>query len=160
MAWVIGIGVFLLLLFAFPRAMLSLVAILVIIIGSWFAWTYAQDQRRQADVALTKVLAVYDQGRCPADFPLLVKITNESGKTLERVSFSLKAFREGYSSPLYESGFRNYVTDRIIPPQSEWQTCWSVPQPSYSASTESIAANPLNTLEWRSDSILPIFERE
>jgi hypothetical protein len=54
MAWVIGIGIFLFLLFAFPRAVVGLIALCGVGIGGFFLWNKIEtDERNRLRTAVT-----------------------------------------------------------------------------------------------------------
>ena len=69
----------------------------------------------------------YDLKSCDKTFPLEVKITNGSKRTILKSYFHLGIKREGYSSNLTQ--YTNYRdTDRIIKPNITSSSCWSIPK--------------------------------
>lgn len=131
MAWVIGIALGLALLFAFPRQMFLLIGGLVMVAvigGSWLYYqqlqeTKAYEQRRNAIVMQPS----YDPSRCGDEFPVLVTFTNTHTETLLSLNFYLRGFRDGFSSPVYETSI-TYSTDRIIPSGETRSACWRLPE--------------------------------
>ena len=100
--------------------------------------------------ASDRVSATFDAVRCSAEFPIIIKIRNSNTETLLSLTFGFSGFREGYSSPVYEA---HYLTsDRIIPPDQSYETCWAVPSLDYG--TEAV---PPGTLMWKADPISPTF---
>lgn len=135
MAWVVGIGIALFLLFKFPKQMGVLILLLVIVAAVIGGWLYIQDQqkaeeRRQKEESIT-LSAAYDVGGCSAEFPILISIRNGYTQTIESLTFELGGYREGYSSPIYEGS--SYKSDRIIAPGETYTACWTQPGLYYSA---------------------------
>jgi hypothetical protein len=157
MAWVIGIGIFLFLLFAFPRAMVGLLVLCGLAIGGWLLWTKLDTDKRARERATVSVTVAYDLERCSPEYPLFVGILNDSDNTIEAVSFGIEGHRAGYSEPLYDSGYLGYSSDRIIVRGDSWASCWSLPRQAYGASEQSIALNPPNTLVWTAKNTSPRF---
>lgn len=77
------------------------------------------------------VVGVYDLEKCSAEYPLWVGILNESDDTVEKFSFSIEGHLEGYSDPLYDSGYSGYSSDRIIPSGEGITACWTLPRQAY-----------------------------
>lgn len=157
MAWVIGIGIFLFLLFAFPRAMLGLIALCGLGIGGFLLWTKLDSDKRARETAAISITVTYDLERCSPEYPLFVGIVNASDNTLEAVSFGIEGHRTGYSEPLYDSGYLGYSSDRIIASGDGWANCWTLPRQAYGAAEQSIALNPPSTLVWTAKNPSPRF---
>lgn len=159
MVWIVGIGIGLFLLFAFPRQMLLLIAGLTVLgLGTW-AYLYYQEQSRKSLEEKVHVLVVYDADRCNEEFPLLVTIRNTSKETVESTSFDLSGFRSGHSAPVYQRGYLDYKTDKIIPPGKGYSGCWRVPDPAYSVSQQTIAATPPEAAVWKVTRTNPRFQK-
>lgn len=122
MAWILGIGIFLLLQFTFPRQIVGLILILVVGGAGLYAFSeMTKEQRRRA----VKLTAAYSPGACSPDFPILVAIRNDSDRSVGRTWFSLRGYREGYSKPVLSATLLN--TDKIIGPGEAWAGCWAIP---------------------------------
>lgn len=149
MTWIVGIALVLALLFAFPRQMFLLLGVLVVIAvigGSWLYYqqlqeTKAYEQRRNA----IAIQPSYDPSRCGDEFPILVTFTNGHTDTLLSLNFYLRGFREGFSSPVYETTI-TYSTDRIIPSGETHSACWRLPELSPSGTDA-----PPATLKWKAE---------
>jgi hypothetical protein len=101
-----------------------LIAVALLLAGGvWgFNW-YTHDRH----VEQIKVIASTDRNICKDDkFPITVIIRNASGKTVEKVSFSLSARRPGRSSDLTK--YNSYDDDHLIEPNKGHGTCWSAPE--------------------------------
>lgn len=157
MAWVIGVGIFLLLLFAFPRAIVGLIILCVVLIGSYQLWMKIEQDERAKKKASVTVTVNYDLERCRPEYPLFVRIQNGADDTVEAVSFGVAGRRAGYSNPIYESRFLEYSSDRIIASGDSWTSCWALPDPAYSASEQKIEQNPPETLVWTVEHTSPSF---
>lgn len=135
MAWVIGIGVGLFLLFVFPRQMGALILFLLLAAAGIGGWLYLHDQklaeeRRQKEEKIT-LSAAYDINRCSIEFPILITIRNGYTETIKNMTFELGGYRHGYSSPIYREPF--YKSDRIIAPGETYTACWTKPPLDYGA---------------------------
>ena len=64
MAWVIGIAVFLLLLFLFPRAMGGLILVCGIAIGGWLLSDKLEHDKRARERAAVSLTVTHDIERC------------------------------------------------------------------------------------------------
>jgi len=156
MAWVIGIGIFLFLLFVFPRAMVGLIILCGVVIGGWLLWDKIKSEERARKRSAVSITVTHDLEMCSPEHPLLVRILNGADDTVEKVKFGIEGRRAGYSDPLYDS-FRGYSSDRIIASGAEWASCWALPQKDYGVSEQRIALNPPETLVWTVRNISPIF---
>lgn len=149
MAWVVGIGIFLLLLAAFPRFTIGLVALAGLGIFAIFTATNTANKRAAERRAMVVVSAGYDVQRCAPDYPVAVTITNRAPSTVSSTSFTLKGYASGHSDPIYDSGYGQYRDDRIIEPGNAWATCWTVPRRAYNVSEQRAAAFPPSAVIWR-----------
>ena len=158
MAWVIGIGIFLFLLFAFPRAVVGLIALCGVGIGGFFLWNKIEtDERNRLRTAVT-VKVTHDLERCSTEYPLLVRIDNGSKNAVEKVSFGIEGKRAGYSDPLYDSGYQGYSSDKILASGEGWSNCWTLPRQAYGASEQGIALHLPETLVWTVKNPNPVFQ--
>lgn len=146
MVWIVGIGLGLFLLFAFPKQMGAVILLLVLgAAGLFFAIQNAE--QRRADEQRKKVEAIgltatFDSTRCSAEFPILIGIRNGYTQTIQSLNFELAGYREGFSSPVYLG--RSLRSDRIIRPGETYEACWSVPSLDYGAT-----AGPPQAMNWR-----------
>ncbi|MHB8988347.1 MAG: hypothetical protein ACYC6S_06150 [Desulfobulbia bacterium] len=70
----------------------------------------------------------YDTEGCSAKYPMLVLITNNSSRVVEKVDFDISIKIPERSTDLVQHGlFPKYSTDQIIPPRKTWGECWSYP---------------------------------
>lgn len=133
MAWIVGTGLLLLLLFAFPRQMIGLLLVLLFAAGGIFLVLKQKGDRQAEERARVRsqvtVAVRYDPDLCAPSHPLAITVSNGADRTLKKVSFDLKGYRPGYSDPVLEGSWFDYSTDRIILPSQDWLTCWSAPPP-------------------------------
>lgn len=124
-AWVLGIGVGLYLLFRFTKPMLIVVGILVglaalVVSGFWASGELAKVERSRIAIVVR-----YDTtGGCEPTHPLLISFKNNSNKTLNYVSFSVHGKRPGYSRDAYSDYLLS--SDKILPPGSVHFGCWGI----------------------------------
>jgi hypothetical protein len=155
MAWAIGIGIFLLLLAAFPRFAIGLVVVFGLAVFAVFSAVNTANKRMAERRAMVTVSTGYDAQRCTPAHPVLVTITNRASATVSATSFTLKGYASGYSDPIYDSGYGQFRDDRIIEPQGNWATCWTVPRRAYNVSEELAAAFPPSSVIWRAENVRP-----
>lgn len=146
MAWIVGIGIALFLLFVFPKQMGIVILVVIGGAAALFGYLYLEDQRRAEEYRERKesitLEASYDLTKCSTEFPLLVEIRNGYTDTLQSLTFEINGYREGYSSPVYR-GY-SYKSDRIIAPGETYVACWTQPGLDYGA-----RATPPQSLNWR-----------
>ena len=157
LAWVIGIGGALYLLFRFPRASLIFIGVLTAIGLGVAGFAYVKNQLAERKAAMVEGTITYDTERCSSDYPLFIGMVNGSDDTVERVSFGVEGRREGFSDPLFNSGYRSYSTDRILASGEGWGNCWTLPAQAYGVSKQTITQNPPSTLVWTLKNIRPVF---
>jgi len=158
LAWVIGIVGALFLLFRFPRPSLIFVGVVITIGAAVVGYSQVQAELTTRKAAKVTGTIAYDLERCSSEFPLFIGIVNLSDDTVEKVSFSLEGRREGYSNPLYDSGYLGYSSDRIITSGEGWGNCWTLPRQATGVSNQTIALNPPETLVWTVQKIRPTFQ--
>jgi hypothetical protein len=157
LAWVIGIIGALFLLFRFPRPGLIFVGAVISISAAVGGYFYVQDQLTKQNAAKVTGKIFYDLEKCSSEYPLWIGILNGSDDAVEKFSFSVEGHLEGYSNPLYESGYSGYSSDRIIASGDGVTTCWALPRQAYGASEQRIALNRPKTLVWSMKNIRPTF---
>ena len=159
MAWVVGIGIGLALLFSYPKQMLSLVGVLAVLGGAALLYVMNADSKRaqeaQARRASIYISVKFDPTTCSDSFPLAVTIENTFNKTLLSVNFDLVGKRSGYSDPILKTPY-SVKSDKIILSGGIHTACWSVPEPSYGTSN----SVPPDALEWTAEYAYADFEGE
>lgn len=157
LAWVVGIGGALYLLFRFPRPSLIFIGVVMAIGAAVGGFFYAQDQLAKQKASKVEGTVAYDLERCSPEFPLFIGIVNSSDDTVEKVSFGIEGHREGYSDALYDSGYLGYSSDRIIAGGEGWANCWTLPRQAYGVSEQRVSLNPPETLVWAVKNIRSTF---
>jgi hypothetical protein len=147
MAWVIGIGITLFLLFKFPKPMLGIVGVFIIIAVGTAGYLWLNEKQESALRNAITIDVVHDPSRCSPEYPLFITISNRSARTLKRLNFYVTGFREGYSDPVFETA-STWDTDKIISPNQTFQQCWSSPPKSYGVSDIIAQSNPPEKLQW------------
>ena len=112
------------------------VVIGVVIIGTIGALLYEDINRvkkLEADKKQYEAVSItisYDTKHCPEEYPLLTIISNDSKKIVEKVSWSISAYKPGYSNDLVRNhSFSQppYSSDKILN-QGQWfSSCYKVP---------------------------------
>jgi hypothetical protein len=115
-----------------------LILVVVVGIGGLLAYFALQGQQRAREVALVTTKASFDPARCsdPA-YPISIEFKNGSKRSVRRISFTLEAFKPGYSDDVY---WELASWDRIMAPGGTYGACW--PLASYKA--PSISPRDLN----------------
>ncbi|WP_284765363.1 hypothetical protein [Agrobacterium sp. CFBP2214] len=143
MAWVVGIGIFFFLLFAFPKQVGGLILILLAIGGA--AWIYSNAESKAAAKERSKIVtsARTDLGCADPQFPIGVSISNGAKKQINSVDFTISAKRPGYSSEVY-SNF--HTSDRILKPGDVYFACWSLSR--YETTYGKLKDENIKALNW------------
>ncbi len=157
MAWVVGIGIFLFLLFLFPRPVISLIILCAVAGGALFLYYYLGDKRRGSKIAGIDITVNYNIPKCSKDYPLEIRIKNNSGSTINKIRFNLAGYREGFSEPIYGTGYDKYETDKIIPIGKTLWMCWKIPKLSYGKSEAGNTAYPPKSMIWKASDFYPDF---
>jgi hypothetical protein len=122
MVWIIGIGIFLFLLFMFPRQTGLTIGSLVGIATAIAGYFYLQDQANNRKRALVTVNAAYGGTLCTdPNFPLSLIIQNGSDAALDKLSIDVTANRVGYSDDVF---FEYFSSDKIMQPNEYYSACW------------------------------------
>lgn len=146
-AWVLGIGIAVYLLFSFPKKMLILLGVLAVVAAGIGVWIYIEDNRSRWQREAISLSVTYDLEQCSSDYPMRLQFHNGGRRTLLETRFMLRGFREGRSNPLYEQA--TYSTDHIIEPGETIILCWTLPVAGWDISEDTLQAHPPQTLEWR-----------
>lgn len=159
MVWLLGIGIFLVLLFVFPRQMGTLLLGIVVLIALGGAYIWQQGEGRKRARASVEVSVRYDVSACSSSFPLLVTYRNGSRRTVEKIIYDIGGFTPGYSDVVLQD---DYKTDRIIPPGQTYGECWSVPRAYFGASEARVTALTLApaSAQWRITSRYVTFQSD
>ncbi|AMN54158.1 hypothetical protein ACP90_18950 [Labrenzia sp. CP4] len=157
MTWVVGIGIFVFLMFAYPKKTLILAGVLLAFAvaggGIIFLSDYLDQRKREA----VQIEIFFDLDKCSEEYPLFIGFLNESGSTIEKVSFIVEGKREGYSDTTYRSEYGNYQTDKIIKDGGSHGTCWRVPPLVFGAPESDKGRFPAKDMVWSVTSVYPRF---
>jgi len=130
MTWFLGILFFfgfLFFLFRFPKQTLVLIGLLFLACFIlWQAFIGGPEQERKAIENAVSVELSFNTSVCSEKYPLFVKITNNSRKTIDKVTWYLNIYVPGYSTDL--SGYNdNYSCDKILKPGEVYTLCYMLP---------------------------------
>lgn len=124
MAWVVGIGFFLLLLFAFPKQMGILIALCAMVVAVVVLYEQFERADKQRLAARIMTVAMYSEARCSKEYPIVVETTNRSSKTIKKIYFDLQGYRENHSDTVLSSFT---TSDRIMKPGESYVSCYKMP---------------------------------
>ncbi|PHS05734.1 MAG: hypothetical protein COA78_15090 [Blastopirellula sp.] len=127
MAWVIGIGIALALLLKFPKPVISLVVLIGIGFGAILLYEEWETSAKRDQKARFTISATTGEKRCDGEYSIRIVMRNGTGRTVDKVTFTLKGYREGYSTPIYSSGYRHYSSDKIMKNKDVMESCWNPP---------------------------------
>jgi len=160
MTWIVGVGIFLLLLFVFPRQMLRVTALCGAVVAGFFLWFYVSDFLETRKRESVSVYVSHDATKCGQASPLFIQIVNESSSTLKKVYFGISAHRAGFSDAVIEEA--GFSSDRIIQSHGIWRLCLSSIDLNRSLLLTAMARAQNFTpasLEWSTTSIVPHFQK-
>lgn len=106
-------------------ALIGLVALVGIVFGYAYIADYFDQKERsriQAQVDLVLIEGFPAGEACSKDHPYLVRITNNSSKTVELVSAEMQIKRPGFSKQINRLLF--IESDRILAPGQDWSLCY------------------------------------
>lgn len=146
-AWVTGIGIFLWLLFAYPKKMLILIVGVVALGAATVGVFWLQDVLAKRLMAQMAIRVVYDPADCSPTHPLSVAIHNRSNATILHIYYRVEGLREGYSSPHYVEW---KWTDKILQSDDTFRTCLAFRQKSVD-DTGLIRGMEPSSLIWRAE---------
>lgn len=148
MAWIVGIGLTLILFFSYPKQM-ALLAVLAAILIAWIFWGDYQNRNEKSQLnSMINIKIVFDDQSCSSEFPLLITVLNNSGAHLTKVHFGINGYRNGFSDPLYNSYYSEYESDKILAPGERWAGCYRIPKAEYGVSQVTLQNNPASGLRW------------
>jgi hypothetical protein len=124
MAWVIGIVLFLFLLFAFPKAMGILLLATAVSGVALYLYSEAETKRVAQERGAVRLTAKVAKSGCTADYSIEVSIFNGSQRVIEKVVFRLEAHRPNHSTAVASD---SATSDRILNPLEAWVGCWRIP---------------------------------
>ncbi|WP_025898026.1 hypothetical protein [Sneathiella glossodoripedis] len=113
------------------RGVLKLVAkialvcflLVAVVVVALFAFRYVTEEYPESQV---DVLVSIDNEACKDKrWPIRVFVGNGSYRTLESITFYLKATKPRHSKNLTNS--HSYESDRILPPKEGYASCWAAP---------------------------------
>ena len=132
MIWVAVVLGVILLIGMFPKQMLGILGVLVLLIATVFLYFQGQADERQREKDSVQVSVKYDEETCNEEFPLFVAVRNTGYNPVNKVSWNLAAYRPGYSSNVISYGTdfswdTPYYTDKILNTGEEIRLCYKVP---------------------------------
>lgn len=125
MAWLVGIGIFVLLLIRFPRQVGAVIGIALLGIAGLALYSWVTGSQADRQKALIVVSASVTPTICSdPKYPISVQVQNHSNRVLNSVSFLLQGFVPGHSN----ATATDYLTSDLIVPigLQVWQ-CWNKP---------------------------------
>ena len=131
MIW-IAIIIGIIFLFVFPKQMGILILVTVVGIGATYLYLDAENNNRKKQRDAVTVTVRYDTKSCSKEFPLFVTIKNGSNKTVEKVSWNIGAYKQGYSNNVVDYGYYSeystlYSSDKILNSGQGHAVCYKVP---------------------------------
>lgn len=131
MIWVaIIIGMFL--LFVFPKQVGILIGLIVVGCGATYLYFEAEKSEKKKQIEAVAVTVSFNTKSCSDEFPIFVNIKNGSNKIVEKVSWSIGAYKKGYSNNVvnysYSSEYSTpYSSDKILNTGQHFGVCYKVP---------------------------------
>jgi uncharacterized membrane protein len=155
MAWVIGIGIFLFLLFAFPKQIGFIILCIVGVCIFYYVKAEHDSKRKSELISMIKHRAAADSKLCSdPNYPISVGFLNDTNKTINRISFILSSKREGFSSNISTS----YLdSDKILKPNEGYVNCWSLS--SYDLQYGKLKDYKISDLKWNVEILSADFQQ-
>lgn len=131
MVWVaIIIGI--ILLFIFPKQVGILIGVVVAGIAGIYLYIQAEEDSKQKQRDAVVISVAYDTNACSEEYPLHVSVRNGSKKVVNKVSWNIGAYRQGYSNNVVDYGYSGeygtpYSSDKIISPGQGYGLCYKAP---------------------------------
>lgn len=102
----------------------AIAGLAILLIAGTYGWNWYTHDRHAENV---QFIISTQKKDCEDDrWPIHIIIGNSSGKTIEKVSFSLAAFRPGRTSDI--SKYNSYDDDHEIEPGKGYGGCWLAPE--------------------------------
>lgn len=125
---IFAIAIIMVLLYFVPKRaalILTVVAAMITLFGTWVFWMDMREQERFNQVSAGLML---DRSECPKEAPLRYQLENNSQHKLYRVFFRYSIYRKGYSTAVSRS-YRNEVTaDKILEAGASFTKCIALPE--------------------------------
>ena len=131
MIWVaIIIGI--ILLIVFPKQVGILIGAVVAGIAGIYLYIQAEEDRKQKQRDAVVISVAYDTKACSEEYPLHVSVRNGSKKVVNKVSWSIGAYRQGHSNNVVDYGYSSeystpYSSDKILNPRQGFGLCYKTP---------------------------------
>jgi|TARA_R110001583_G_scaffold167075_1_gene319894 hypothetical protein len=131
MVW-IAIIIGIILLFAFPKQVGILIAVIVIGSGATYLYFEEQDKQRERQIDAVTITITFDKKSCSQEFPLLVSIINGSKNIVEKISWNIGAHKRGHSNNVVDYGYSSeystpYSSDKILNSGQRFSVCYKTP---------------------------------
>lgn len=160
MVWVVGLGVWAILLIAFPKSVGYASLIAACLVGIFFGWILIKDASNtkqymleQADKKKVQVSIEYDPNGCPAGMPISLTAINYSSKTVISYTYTAAGYEKGRSSKVYNS---SGSSDYIILSGRSSKLCFQV-TPDNQISNQRLATTSLSEAIWKIERFSPTF---
>jgi hypothetical protein len=154
MVWVVGIGLFVLALLAFPKQVGIFLLIVGALIGGAILYYQNQESERVRELAAIRISVAYDLATCTSTHPIAMSISNGTRRTILELNINLSAKRPGYSDDVYTDYVRS---TRILAPSTIYSACWQLDTSSYSLRVPNDPAT-LGSLNWSGSIVTSRFQ--
>lgn len=128
-----------------------------LIIVGWIVWEQDRQYKAEELKSAVYVTVEYNARLCNEEYPLLVKVVNKSGKTLERLNFSIEGRLPGSNELFFESGHLEYSIDRMLIDGEGWAKCWRPALSAREVGRKSKSNLQLEALVWTIKRVEPMF---
>ena len=126
MIWIAGI-IFIALFIFFPKKMLILTGVVIAIGGIGIGVVLYPEWLEKQEKQKVEVTLDYVPEECEEPYPLRLRITNRSSRTVIKTSWDIKVTKPGFSTDISDYGYHQYSQDRILKPKEGWRICYMVP---------------------------------
>ncbi len=127
MVWLVLLILVVILLIIFPKQTIAtLVVIVVGILGTIFYYTDYDDYKRRKRNALIQVTVEYNSLQCGQQYPISIRLTNKGGKTVNKVSYRLEAYRKGHSTNVLR--YTESSSDKVLKHGQSNGGCYTMPR--------------------------------
>jgi hypothetical protein len=125
MAWLVAVLVFLVPLVFFPRAAGYILLAAVVLLGGWALYESMANRRTLAEEDKVTIAASFDPAACPAETPVLAKVSNGSSRFVQSVRFDIAVKRRGYSNEI--GRLSRLLDDQPMAVGTESRNCYALP---------------------------------